>query len=161
MPNRAKDWLAQGRRDLELARHAGAGGFHEWACFAGQQGAEKSVKGLIAALNGEARGHAIVVMAGALPPAAAFPPQSCSMPPDAWMGCTSPPATPTGSTAERPRTTSPARTHSGPSTMLSESSTSARVTSLDVGALRERVTTAARQLVAANASRSSPEPWTR
>lgn len=75
MPNRARDWLAQGRRDLELARHAAAGGFHEWACFAAQQAAEKAVKGLIAALNGEARGHAIVTMATALPARAALPPE--------------------------------------------------------------------------------------
>lgn len=67
MPNRAKDWLAQARRDLELARHAAAGGFHEWACFAAQQAAEKGVKALVAALGGEARGHAIVAIATALP----------------------------------------------------------------------------------------------
>ncbi len=73
MPNRAKDWLAQGRRDLELARHAAAGRFFEWACFAAQQAAEKSVKALVAALNGEARGHSIVAMGNALPKDAAFP----------------------------------------------------------------------------------------
>ena|SRR2546426_12520418 len=70
MPNRANDWLAQGRRDLELARHATAGGFHEWACFAAQQAAEKAVKALVTSLGGEARGHAIVAMAAALPAAA-------------------------------------------------------------------------------------------
>jgi HEPN domain-containing protein len=73
MPNRARDWLAQGRRDLELARHAAAGGFWEWACFAAQQAAEKGLEALIAALNGEARGHSIVAMAAALPANAAFP----------------------------------------------------------------------------------------
>ena len=73
MPNRAKDWLAQGRRDLDLARHAAGGGFHEWACFAAQQAAEKAVKGLVAALNGEARGHAIMAMVGSLPDQARFP----------------------------------------------------------------------------------------
>jgi HEPN domain-containing protein len=67
MPNRAGDWLAQARRDLELARYAAAGGFHEWACFAAQQAAEKGVKALVAALGGEARGHAIVAIATALP----------------------------------------------------------------------------------------------
>lgn len=73
MPNRAKDWLAQAHRDLELARHAAGGGFHEWACFAAQQAAEKAVKALVAALNGEARGHAIVAMVGSLPERARFP----------------------------------------------------------------------------------------
>ncbi|MGH7699540.1 MAG: HEPN domain-containing protein [Gemmatimonadales bacterium] len=73
MPNRAQDWLTQGRRDLELARHASAGGFHEWACFAAQQAGEKAVKALVAALGGEARGHSIVGMASALPPQTRFP----------------------------------------------------------------------------------------
>src|SRR2546425_10646876 len=70
MPNRANDWLGQGRRDLELARPAPAGGFHEWACFAAQQAGEKAGKALVPSLGGEARGHAIVAMAAALPAAA-------------------------------------------------------------------------------------------
>ncbi len=40
MANRAMDWLTQGRPDLEFARHAALGGFHEWACCAAQQAAE-------------------------------------------------------------------------------------------------------------------------
>jgi HEPN domain-containing protein len=72
MPNRSTDWLAQGRRDLALARHAADGGYHEWACFAAHQAAEKSVKALVAALGGEARGHAITGIATALPSRAAF-----------------------------------------------------------------------------------------
>ena len=67
MPNRAADWLTQGLRDLELARHAATGGFYEWACFAAQQAAEKGVKAVIAALGGESRGHAIVALAAGLP----------------------------------------------------------------------------------------------
>ncbi|MGH7342969.1 MAG: HEPN domain-containing protein, partial [Candidatus Rokuibacteriota bacterium] len=73
MPNRARDWLTQAQRDVELARHASQGGYHEWGCFAAQQAAEKAVKALVAALNGEARGHAIVAMAAALPAHAALP----------------------------------------------------------------------------------------
>jgi HEPN domain-containing protein len=73
MPNRAGDWLTQARRDLELARHAANGGFHEWACFAAQQAAEKAVKALVAALGGEARGHSIVAMAKLLPDPPGFP----------------------------------------------------------------------------------------
>jgi HEPN domain-containing protein len=72
MPNRSADWLTQGVRDLELARHAASGGFYEWACFAAQQGAEKGVKGVIASLGGEARGHAIIALATALPARAAL-----------------------------------------------------------------------------------------
>lgn len=44
MPNRARDWLDQAGWDLELARHAASGAFHEWACFAAQQVAEKALK---------------------------------------------------------------------------------------------------------------------
>jgi HEPN domain-containing protein len=73
MSNRATDWLNQGGRDLDLARHAAAGGFHEWACFAAQQAAEKAVKALVAALGGEARGHSIVAMVRALPAPPGFP----------------------------------------------------------------------------------------
>jgi HEPN domain-containing protein len=69
MPNRAADWLTQARRDLELARHAAAGAFHEWACFASQQAAEKALKALVTARNGEPRGHSIVTLARALPAA--------------------------------------------------------------------------------------------
>lgn len=75
MPNRATDWLTQGRRDLELARHAAIGGFYEWACFAAQQGAEKGVKAVVAALGGEARGHAIVAIATSLTDKASLSPE--------------------------------------------------------------------------------------
>lgn len=75
MPNRATDWLTQGRRDLELARHAATGGFYEWACFAAQQGAEKGVKAVVAALGGEARGHAIVAIATSLTDKAGLSPE--------------------------------------------------------------------------------------
>ena len=36
--------MAQAERDLELARTAARDGFHEWACFASQQAAEKALK---------------------------------------------------------------------------------------------------------------------
>ena len=42
MTNRAPDWLAQARRDLEQAASSTAEGRHEWACFAAQQSAEKA-----------------------------------------------------------------------------------------------------------------------
>lgn len=44
MANRAQDWLAQGRHDIDHAKHALDDGDYEWACFAAQQGAEKAVK---------------------------------------------------------------------------------------------------------------------
>ncbi len=73
MPNRSKDWLTQADRDLELARHAENGDFFEWACFAAQQAAEKAVKALIAAKNGDVRGHAITHMIAALPEGLSVP----------------------------------------------------------------------------------------
>lgn len=44
--NRARDWLYQAERDLEMAEVARGVSRHEWACFAAQQAAEKAVKAL-------------------------------------------------------------------------------------------------------------------
>jgi HEPN domain-containing protein len=65
--DRARDWLAQGERDLEQARASRAEGRHEWACFAAQQGAEKAVKALHLNLGEEAWGHVIARLLGELP----------------------------------------------------------------------------------------------
>jgi HEPN domain-containing protein len=43
---RAKDWFSQVELDLEQAEASSVEGRHEWACFAAQQAAEKSVKAL-------------------------------------------------------------------------------------------------------------------
>ena len=59
MADRSKDWFAQGQRDLEHARASQVQGRHEWACFAAQQAAEKTVKALHVKLGREASGHAI------------------------------------------------------------------------------------------------------
>jgi HEPN domain-containing protein len=40
----SEPWIEQAERDLEVARHLAAHGFHEWACFTAQQSAEKAVK---------------------------------------------------------------------------------------------------------------------
>jgi HEPN domain-containing protein len=56
MANRAPDWLAQARRDLEQAEASRRDGRHEWACFAAHQCAEKAVK----ALNGDFHARAIL-----------------------------------------------------------------------------------------------------
>ena len=42
MASRHADWLKQGQRDLAHGRHSLDAGDYEWACFAAQQGAEKS-----------------------------------------------------------------------------------------------------------------------
>ncbi|MFQ5789697.1 MAG: HEPN domain-containing protein [Acidobacteriota bacterium] len=67
MPNRAGDWYAQAKRDLEQAKASQAGTRHEWACFAAQQSAEKAVKALHLSLGQEAWGHVISRLLKELP----------------------------------------------------------------------------------------------
>jgi HEPN domain-containing protein len=67
--NRAPDWLAQARRDLEQAESSRADGRHEWACFAAQQSAEKAIKALHLALGQEAWGHVVARLLVELPTA--------------------------------------------------------------------------------------------
>ncbi|HEY4241868.1 MAG TPA: HEPN domain-containing protein [Kofleriaceae bacterium] len=45
------EWLKQAERDLDVARHVASQGFHEWACYAAQQAAEKAVKAVRLALG--------------------------------------------------------------------------------------------------------------
>lgn len=67
MASRHEDWLGQAKRDLSLAKHATDDEFHEWACFAAQQAAEKSIKALYQRLGGEAWGHSIKELFEELP----------------------------------------------------------------------------------------------
>jgi len=67
MTNRALDWLAQAHRDLEQAQDSCAAERHEWACFAGQQAAEKAVKALHLRLGQEVLGHVVAHLLRALP----------------------------------------------------------------------------------------------
>lgn len=66
MVNRHADWLRQAEADLRHARNALDDGDHEWACFAAQQAAEKALKALVQARGGEAWGHSVTVLAGAV-----------------------------------------------------------------------------------------------
>jgi len=59
MANRARDWFAQGEKDLEVARLAQAHGNHDWACFASQQASVKVVKALHLFHGQEAWGHVV------------------------------------------------------------------------------------------------------
>ncbi|HXF71174.1 MAG TPA: HEPN domain-containing protein [Actinomycetota bacterium] len=59
MAERSRDWIAQARRDLEAARAQTEAGFHEWACFAAQQAAEKAAKAVYERLGGVAWGHSV------------------------------------------------------------------------------------------------------
>lgn len=67
MPNRAPDWLAQARRDLEQAEASRRDGRHEWACFAAHQCAEKAVKALHLHRGQEAWGHVVARLLTELP----------------------------------------------------------------------------------------------
>ena len=67
MANRATDWFAQAKRDLDHARSSQLQGRHEWACFAAQQAAEKAVKALHLSLGQEAWGHVISRLLSELP----------------------------------------------------------------------------------------------
>jgi len=67
MPSRARDWLAQARRDLEQAVDSREKARHEWACFAAQQAAEKAVKALHLQYGQDAWGHVVARLLQELP----------------------------------------------------------------------------------------------
>ena len=67
MPDRARDWFQQAKRDLEQAKSSRAEERHEWACFAAQQAAEKAVKALHLSLSQEAWGHVVARLLKELP----------------------------------------------------------------------------------------------
>lgn len=56
MAKRYKDWLVQSDDDLAHARKSLEMEDYNWACFAGQQAAEKAVKALYDFLGGEGWG---------------------------------------------------------------------------------------------------------
>ena len=62
--SRHADWLRQADADLRHARHARAGGAHEWACFAAQQAAEKSPKAVLTRRGADAWGHTVTGLLG-------------------------------------------------------------------------------------------------
>jgi HEPN domain-containing protein len=67
VPDRSQDWLRQAERDLEQAQSSRGEQRHEWACFAGQQAAEKAVKALHMTLGQDAWGHAVARLLAELP----------------------------------------------------------------------------------------------
>jgi len=67
MASRAQDWLDQAQRDLAHARHDLAAGYHDWACFSGQQAAEKALQAVYQHLSGEAWGHSVKRLLEELP----------------------------------------------------------------------------------------------
>jgi HEPN domain-containing protein len=67
MVDRSLDWFLQAEKDLEHALESKRAGRHEWACFASQQSAEKSVKALHLFLKQEAWGHVVAQLLSVLP----------------------------------------------------------------------------------------------
>ena len=65
--DRSTDWLRQADLDIEAAENSAAAGYHEWAAFAAEQGAEKAVKALVHWLHGSERGHSITGILRELP----------------------------------------------------------------------------------------------
>ena len=64
MASRHRDWLRQADADLRLARHARGGAAHDWACFAGQQAAEKALKAVLMSRGEDAWGHTVTALLG-------------------------------------------------------------------------------------------------
>ena len=62
MAERSRDWFRQALHDLAHARNAAGTGYHDWACFAAQQAAEKALKALAGRLGAEAWGHSLLTM---------------------------------------------------------------------------------------------------
>jgi HEPN domain-containing protein len=56
---RSADWLDQAQGDLAHAQHSMSGAFHDWACFAAQQAAEKAARAVLNRAGGETRGHSV------------------------------------------------------------------------------------------------------
>jgi HEPN domain-containing protein len=67
MADRSRDWFNQAEKDLEQAIESKNARRHEWACFAAQQSAEKSVKALHLYLKQEAWGHVVAKLLSELP----------------------------------------------------------------------------------------------
>ncbi len=73
MAQRAADWFRQDERDLSLAEQSRQAGWHEWACFAAHQAAEKAVNALHHALGRDIWGHAVARLLAQLPETAQPP----------------------------------------------------------------------------------------
>lgn len=59
--------MEQPQRDLEVAESSAESGYHEWACFAAHQAAEKAIKALHLHHYQEAWGHVLVRLLKDLP----------------------------------------------------------------------------------------------
>lgn len=73
MTNRSVDWFKQAERDLEQAVASQRDSYHEWACFAAHQAAEKALKALHLYFGQEAWGHVVARMMIELSDRVSFP----------------------------------------------------------------------------------------
>ena len=64
MAARHGDWLRQADADLRHAGNARDHDTHEWACFAAQQAAEKSLKAILLSRGEDAWGHTVTALLG-------------------------------------------------------------------------------------------------
>ena len=64
MAARHGDWLRQADADLRHAGNARDHDTHEWACFAAQQAAEKSLKAVLLSRGEDAWGHTVTALLG-------------------------------------------------------------------------------------------------
>jgi len=67
MVERSRDWMAQARRNLELAKRLRELEAYEWSCFIAQQASELSVKALFQKLGIDAWGHSVTDLLESLP----------------------------------------------------------------------------------------------
>ena len=68
MPSRARDWLRQAARDLDVARTTSTAQQFDWSCFAAQQAAEKALRALYQHHHAEGWGHVLAhLVEGLLP----------------------------------------------------------------------------------------------
>ncbi len=59
--------MEQAERDLQMAKSSAKNEYHEWACFAAHQAAEKAIKALHLHHHQEAWGHVLVRLLSDLP----------------------------------------------------------------------------------------------
>ncbi len=64
MAARHGDWLRQADADFRHAGNACDHDTHEWACFAAQQAAEKSLKAVLLSRGEDAWGHTVTALLG-------------------------------------------------------------------------------------------------
>ena len=100
---RSADWIYEAERDLDHARSDSNSGFHNWACFSAQQGAEKALKAVFQKMGAEAWGHSVVGLLNELGSRVEIPPgllEACQELDKAYIPTRYPNALPSGSPSQ-------------------------------------------------------------